>query len=269
MSISQADIENVINLLRNFSVDDLKQEDYDIFQYQGFDPMKVIQAFIKVKNDKNISDDEFISDICKLSAIALIKGSVNSNNIKKMSAEGQKEVKALSSKYGIKMGGGKGQASNVVTFPRIMASFPDLSVRIANKLGGKDFSGGPLLTTRLPQYMKIQVFPGVIPRNLDEEAKKFLLVASLCYSIDQTIQISRMKDPDVKAVASTQNNFVLISHTSPVPVEDARSEVFKSLHIDRDFDDIMKVIKTYTEKIDSDYKPISKSEFQKAVKAIK
>lgn len=268
MSFSKTDIDNLLSLISKGEIETLKAEDYDQFQYQGFDPMRILQSLMKVKRDENVDDNQFKTDIYQMIAVGIIKGSVNDHNITKMSDTGKASIDALIKKYGVQKGGGRGKPASVITFPRAMATFPDVAVRMISVIGAKDFSGGPMQSSRLPQYMKIQVFPAIIPRNLESNVKKMLLMANLCYTIDQSTQISQLKDPDLKQLALVQGNFTIIGHQSPVPSSDTRLSVFKSLKIEEDYDSIYEVLKEYISKIDPTYITPSKNSFETQIKAI-
>lgn len=180
-----------------------------------------------------------------------------------MSDSGKTELREMIAKYGIKMGGGQGLASNVITFPRVMAAFPDIAVRLVSVVGPKVFSGGPMGSSRLPEYMQVQVFPAVIPRDLDSDVKTTLMVASLCYSIDQTIQISQMQGPNLKELSATQSNFTNISHRSPVPAEDVRKKVFNGLSLAKDYSKIRMVLESYKANVDPGFDIMSENQFKK------
>jgi hypothetical protein len=269
MATSNVDIERIIALINKGDVEALKAEDYDQFQYQGFNPIKIVQALYKVKKDKSINDSDFVHDVFRMVAIGMIKGSVNDHNITKMSDEGKSQLTSLIAEYGIKKGGGRGESSSVITFPRVMATFPDIAVRMAKVIGAKEFSGGPMLSTRLPYYLQVQVFPAVIPRHLDKDAKKMLLTASLCYTIDQSTQISNLKDPDLKALASTQSNFTMVGHNSPVPSSEVRMSVFNKLSLSADYDKISSVLQDYKSKIDNSFDIMDKATFVKCITEVK
>lgn len=265
MSFTKVELDSLLSLISKGDIAALKSEDYDQFQYQGFDPMRIVQGLLKVKKDESVDDDQFKSDVYQMIAIGIIKGSVNDHNLTKMSDGGKTSINALLKKYGIQKGGGRGKASSVITFPRVMATFPDIAVRMVSVIGAKEFSGGPMLSSRLPSYLKVQVFPSVVPRSLNSDVKDMLLMANLCYTIDQSTQISQLKDPDLKLLASTQSNFTAIGHQSIVPNSVTRLEVFKSLNIDSDYDSIHAVIKDYIEKIDPTFKIPDKAKFVKEI----
>lgn len=258
---SKADIERLVQLINDGDVEALKAEDFDQFQYQGFDPYKIVESLLKVKTAKSIADDDFKKNIFSMVAIGMIKGSVNERNIKKMSDNGSKEVQTIISTYGIKMGGGKNQPSGVITFPRVMATFPDIAVRLVKVIGPKEFRGGPMSSTTLPGYLEVQVFPAVIPRDIDNDVKRMLMTAALCYSIDQTIQISNLQNPDLKSVSSTQSNFVNVGHGSPVPSNAVRARTFKDLKVADDYEKISAVLEIYKSKIDSAFSILTKEQF--------
>jgi len=262
---SSPEISRILDLINRHDIEALKAETFDQFQYQGFNPIKIIESLAKVKSQQNVSDTQFKDDVCSMVAIGMIKGSVNSHNLTKMSEEGKKQLTDLNTKYQIQMGGGRGLPASQITYPRVMAAFPQIAVRMVAVVGPKEFSGGPMLSGRLPDCMKIQVFPPVVPRELNADVKKMLLCASLCYSIDQTVQINAMSEFDEKVIASTQGNFIQVGHMSPVPDDDTRKNVFGSLNLGDEYEKIAAVLRTYQEKIDPNLKILSKGDFKQKI----
>lgn len=262
MSYSKVDIERIIQLVNEGDVEALKAEEFDQFQYQGFDPYRIVDSLNKVKINKTISNDNFQKDIFTMVAVGMIKGSVNAHNIEKMSDAGKNDLRDLISKYGIKMGGGKGQAAGIITFPRVMATFPDIALRLVKVIGAKEFRGGPMLSTRLPEFLEVQVFPAIIPRDTDSDVKRMLLTASLCYSIDQTVQISQLQNPELKQLASSQANYTNIGHNSPVPSEVVRKKVFNELPIADNYSKIVSVLQDYKDKVDTSFIIMSETQFK-------
>jgi hypothetical protein len=267
MATNTADIDRLLSLINAKDIETLKKEDYDIFQYQGFDPYRLVQALSEMKSAKNISDESFSDDICKMIAIGLIKGNVNEHNLTKMTDAGQKDIKELSERYSIDIskGSGKGKPADVVTFPRVTATFPNIAVRFTKVLGGKEFRGGPFQSYLLPDVMQIQVFPSVIPVELEKNVKEFFLTAALCYSIDQTIQISRMEDVDLQSLVSTQFPYVNLSHNSPLPKTDVRRQTFNQLGLPDKYEEICRVVRIYQDKIDKSMTIISLKEYKQAL----
>lgn len=268
MSFSKADIDGLLSLISKGDVEALKSEEFDQFQYQGFDPVRIIQSLLKVKQNDSVEDAQFRMDVYHMVAIGIIKGSVNDHNLTKMSDVGKASIDSLIKKYNIQKGGGRGKSASIITFPRVMATFPDIAVRMTRVIGAKEFNGGPMLSSRLPTYMKVQVFPAVIPRNLGTTVKKMLLKASLCYTIDQSTQISQIKNPDLKQLASVQGNFTAIGHQSPVPNSETRLKLFKSLNIENDYAAIVSVLKDYIEKIEPTYSIPSEELFTQQVTSL-
>jgi hypothetical protein len=266
MSISNADIDNLLSLINKGDIESLKSEDFDQFQYQGFDPIQIVRALLKVKNNEKLDDDMFRKDVYVMVAIGMIKGSVTDKNLGKMSDKGKSDVEKIMKMYGIVKGGGRGQPAGTITFPRVMATFPDIAVRMVSVLGAKDFRGGPMLSSRLPGYLKVSVFPAVIPRDLDASAKRMLLTANLCYSIDQSVQISELKDYDLKQLAATQANFTMIGHQSPVPKLEVRKSVFASLPVSSDYEVIASVLKDYKRDVDPSFDIMEEKAFLSALK---
>lgn len=268
MAPSSADIDRILDLINTKDVEALKKEDYEQFQYQGFDPYRLLQALIQMKEGKNVNDQSFADDVCKMVAIGLIKGNVNDHNLTKMSDGGQKDLKDLMERYSMKKGGGRNQAADVITFPRVMATFPDIAVRMTKVIGGKEFRGGPFLSHNLPDVMKVQVFPSVIPMSLDKKTKEFLMTASLCYSLDQTIQISRLENPDLKALSATQYPFVNLSHNSPLPKSATRIQTFNQLGMPSTYSKILEVVQVYKDKIDPGVTIPTEIEFKQALSIV-
>lgn len=262
MSYNKSDIERIIQLVNTGDVESLKASEFEQFQYQGFDPFKIVSALLSIKTNKNISDGDFTKNVFTMVAVGMIKGSVNEHNINKMSDAGKTDLRDIISKYGIKMGGGRGQPSGVITFPRVMATFPDIAIRLVKIIGPKEFRGGPLGSTRLPSYMQVQVFPAIIPKDVDLDIKKILLTASLCYSIDQSVQISQLQSPDLMQLSAAQSNFINVGNNSPVPSDDIRKQVFNSLSFIEDYEKIVLVLQDYKEKIDSSFTIMTKSQFE-------
>jgi hypothetical protein len=261
------DVERILTLINNADIRTLKAEDFDIFQYQGFNPMKIVESLLKVKNKKSMSDAELQEDIMKMVAIGQIKGNITEKNKTKMSDEGQTMLNSLQAKYDIKYGGGKNQPSSVITFPRITATFPDLAVKLAGILGPRDYPGGPFLTSRLPAPMRVQVFPSIVPKSLESKIKTFFLKASLCYSVDQTHAFPSTGKKDPKQLISIQAQFVLLSHNSIVPKEEVRTILFKSLSFTTDYNAIVSVLTDY-KKYDNEYEIPTLGEFTSAINAL-
>jgi hypothetical protein len=266
MSYSKADIEKIIQLINEGDVEALKAQEFEQFQYQGFDPLQIANALHKVKVAKSVSDDDFRKDVYTMVAIGIIKGSVNDRNIKKISETGQTELSALITKYGIRMGGGKGQQASVITFPRVMATFPDIAVRLVAVIGAKEFRGGPFRSSRLPEFMKIQVFPAIIPKDTHLDVKRMLLMASLCYSVDQSIQISQIQKPDIEDLTAKQLNYTNIGFNSPVPADDIRRRVFDKLGILEEYPKVIEVLTDYKQKIDPTFIILNTTQFTERYK---
>jgi len=268
MAPSTSDVDRILTLINSKDINALSKEDYDIFMYQGFDPYKLLFALIELKESKAIDDKLFSDDVCKMVAIGLIKGNVNEHNKTKMSETGQKDLTTLMSKYDIKSGGGKGKPAHVITFPRVMATFPDIAVRLTKVLGGKEFRGGPFKSYLLPDCMKIQVFPSVIPDKLEKPVKSFFLTAALCYSVDQTIQISNIDKPNVVDLCATQFPFVNISHTSPLPKQDTRRQVFNQLGLPAEYANLLSVVTEYKSTVDQSVVIPTEDDYKKALAII-
>jgi hypothetical protein len=268
MSFSKANVDRILTLLNDEDISKLKKEDYDIFQYQGFDPYRLVEALIEVKDKKSINDGDFMKDIQQMVAIGLIKGNVNGHNITKLSPDGKKGIEDIMKKYGILMGSGKSQPAGTITFPRIMAAFADIAVRMVPIVGGKEFRGGPFRSFLLPEPMMVQVFPAVIPLDLDKKVKVFLLTACLCYSVDQTVTIKRLDKFDVKVLAAEQFKYVNLGHTSTLPRPAVRKQCFNQMGLPAKYSMIKTVVDLYKEQVDDQIDIPSENEYKQALAII-
>jgi len=260
-----SELKRLLDAIDDQDYQKIQQDDFDDFLYVGFDPMKVLLSILKKKKSNNITDKDFVSDINALVAVGLIKGNVNEHNIKKMAEAGQEAVKTLMTRYDVRYGGGKGQRSDYITIPRVVAAFPHVAVMIAQRIGGREYRGGPFSSHLLPNSMKVQVFPSVISDKIDEDVRNFLIAASLAYSLDQTIQISSIVKPDLKSLASAQHPYILLSYRSPVPKPEIRSKTIKAIDLASHYKIISQVVQTFREKTGELVPDISEDEFKKAL----
>jgi len=264
----KSDIDRILSLINKEDIEALKAEDYDQFQFVGFDPQKLLATLLALKARDKISDESFINDIVQMVGVGLIKGNVNDHNMTKMSDEGQINLKKLMKKYSIHGGGAESKSSDYVTFPRIVATFPHIAVRFTSTLGAKSYRGGPFMSFGLPDPMQVSVFPSVIPSNLEQKVKSFMLTASLCYSMDQSIQISRLTKPDLKALAAKQSGYIDVSHSSPIPDQDTRKNTFNKLGLPSRYIAILEVVKMYSTLVDASIVIPTEDEYKAALAVV-
>jgi hypothetical protein len=231
--ITEAEISEMWSIIDDADVSSLDQEALKIFEYQGFDPKAILVSLMKAKKKNKISDDMFKTDILTMCAIAIIKGSINSNNIKKISDEGQQEISRLETTYGIKRGSGRKEKPEVVTISRIGATFPGKIIQLicAGKVQSRTFMG-PLSSSSLPAFMRHQAFAAIIPKSLKQKTKDFLLSLVTAFSVDQSIQINPNKKEKLEPaiIFINQSNFVAVTHNGQYPPEHLKIAIFKTMN---------------------------------------
>jgi hypothetical protein len=237
------DSDRILDLLKSLDVVAIGEGLFEKYYYQGFDPKKTVEALARKKTENGVSDVEFGKDVAQIIAIGMLKGSINKDNRQKMSDDGKKALEMLMKKYAIPEGGGRNRAANVITFPRVVAAFPNVGIKLVDVIGPKDFSG-PFNSSILPPKMRFQGFPAVIPKTLNEDIKKFFLMAALAYSSDMTWTInSEAKKNGESAVARDQWKFVELSNNSVIPDEQERIKVFLSSKVLSKFENTTNVVK--------------------------
>nr|WHN63365.1 coat protein [Watermelon crinkle leaf-associated virus 2] len=238
--ITEARIAAMWSEIDNFDVSSLDQESLKIFEYQGFNPKAILISLMKSCDKNKIPKEQFKSDIITLCAISIIKGSINSNNIKKVSEEGQQEISRLETLYNIKRGGGRKERPDVITVSRIGATFPGKIVQLihAGKVQSRAFMG-PFSSSSLPPVMRHQAFAAVIPRSMNHKIKEFLLQLITAFSVDQSISINPNKREKMDPVTtfSTQHNYIQVIHNGEYPPENIKIQIFKTISIN--FDDLL------------------------------
>lgn len=232
--ITESEIAAMWLAIDSADVSGLDQDALRIFEYQGFDPKKILISLMKAKKRNGVADDAFKADILTLCAISIIKGSINNNNIKKISEEGQQVISRLETTYGIKRGSGRKEKPEIITISRIGATFPGKIIQLicAGKVQGRTFIG-PFSSSSLPNFMRHQAFAAVIPRMLKQKTRDFLLSLVTAFSVDQSIQINPNKKEKMEpsSVFASQMNFVIVTHNSQYPPEHTKLAIFKTLNI--------------------------------------
>jgi len=237
------------------------------FQYVGFDPNQVMKSIIAAGKSAKKSNLEILSDIAKMCTIAIIKGSITDQNLKKMSDNGKRSYGAIEATYNLKRGGSKGVDPKVVTIARVGAAFPGSMIKILMKKPdlAKKFSG-PFGSKTLPPYLRHQSAAACIPETLDEAAKSFLIGLIIAYTSDQSKVISKTKDKP-EELFDRQENFISSTHGSSYPSEDVRKSIFKQWTLVADFEKLNSVAVNIN-KIVRTFELISKEDFQTAVSAV-
>jgi hypothetical protein len=234
------------------------------FQYVGFNPDTILRSVIALGRAAKRDSAGIKKDIANMCTIAVIKGSVTDNNLKKMSDEGKRTYSTLEERYKLKRGGSKGMDPTVVTVARVGAAFPGSIMRIlVNKPDLAKKFAGPFGTKALPPYLRHQSAAACIPETLDEPTKSFLLGLITAFTADQSKVISRSKDkPD--ELFDRQENFVTQTYSSNHPTEEVRKSIFKQWTLDADYAKLKLVADNIT-KIRADFSVITQPALKAAI----
>jgi hypothetical protein len=207
-----------------------------LFAYEGFNPEMVHKHFATVKEERGISDIEFIGDMRALITLGALKGNYTIRNSGKISDAGRDRADSLYSKYKLKVGSLGGDKKAVI-LPRILSAFPELTTKVIMHVEPRDFG---LRTMKYPKFMKNPVFPAMIPKTLSSRVVSTFLYLYTVYSADQSLVISSEKDFD--AAFTVQRQFCTIAFNSSVPPESVRIKVFKTVK-----EDLLQAISDYKE----------------------
>jgi hypothetical protein len=249
----KAGLDGVIKTVEAIEGDDLKPMNYSIFDFIGFDPFAII-AVIKIICD-HYKDPEtvMLSDIRFAIAACLYMGNIQGKAFTKRAKEGRAKIEYLAKKYNMMMGTtSSGLAAEVVTFPRVAASFPVLAIKMADKVNPKavnlEFMSG-----EIPGYMRLTPFASLCSPLMETELRTFLLEACNAHSADMSIayEKGRLKKAkkeikyDIVQLASDQWNFTEVASSSPVPTEDSKKSLLTKLNVSNDLESLIPVVQNY------------------------
>jgi hypothetical protein len=228
----------------------------DDFRYVGFDPNTILRTIITKGKAAKKSSQEIRTDIASMCVIAIMKGSITDNNVRKMSDAGKRTYSKLEETYGLKRGGTKGVDPSVATIARVGAAFPGamMQVLLKNPDLAKKFSG-PFSSKVLPSYLRHQSAAAIIPDSCNSKLKDFLLGLITAYTSDQSKTISRSKD-SASELFDRQQNFVSQTNSAMFPSETVRKSLFKHMTLENDYDSLVTVA-TAIKKVDSSFNVLS------------
>ena len=279
--ISLAEIEDIIRETEKITESDINPMEFNIFDYQGYDPETTIRVMLSISKHCQDSTSVLVSDIKFCIAAVLMMGNLQSKGREKRSEAGRLKLSYLCAKYGIRMGStGTGIAAEVITFPRISSAFPSLSILMAWKLGPKtvnlDFH-----SAGIPSYMRLQQFNCICSPQMDPKVAVFLMEACNSYSADMSIAFEKGRQKkankgttrdvkyDAASIASDQWQFAEIAQNSKYPMEHQKKNLLLKLKVSDHFDVLQKAVKIYrsvcTKTEVGQIDTISKEEFQQGL----
>jgi len=197
------------------------------YEYQGFQPKEHLKALLIKKKTSNVTDDIFQSDMVKMIAMFIKIGNPNPNNLKKRAPEVSSDVDMMKLRYGLSVSA-QGKPSSTITIPRVAATFATLTMRVAHRIGVRDYTG-PLGSNMLPWFMKVPVFPAIIPHEFPQSLKEMLLNAFMAFSVEQSLALSRRKPDEMKVIFYEQKNIIMSIHATPIPSAKDRTNFARTL----------------------------------------
>jgi hypothetical protein len=237
----------------------ISQDVLDAFKYIGYNPEVVLKTMLLRGGGKGKTQREILKDLMDICTIAIIKGSVTENNLKKTSDNGKAAYRALQDVYDLKNGGAKGKSSEFLTVARVAAAVPSVIMQVLTKKPdlAKKFPG-PFSTTSLPPYLRHQSAAACIPEDLPERLKQYLLGLITAYTADQSKALSKTKDsPEV--LFDTQQAFVLTTFNSEHPTLPKRKAIFSQFSISADYDKL-NAVAIKVKKVKTDFEILTQAQ---------
>jgi len=231
----------------------------DAFKYIGFDPDIVLRELLHRGRNKGKNADDIKKDLVDIATIAVIKGSVTENNLKKTPDAGKVFYKKLQDTYSLSTGGAKGKDSTHLTVARIAAAVPGIITQVLVKKPGfaKTFVG-PFGSKSLPPYLRHQAAAACIPEGLSEKLREFILGLITAFTADQTKALSNTKD-SAELLFDNQLNFVMTTYGSKHPSEEQRKKIFQSFSLSSDYEKLS-IVATKVKKIKPEFLVLTQQE---------
>lgn len=225
--------------------------------YQGFDPLTLRLGLLAICNAHRETVEDLKNDIMWMIAIVIYMGNVQAKSLSRRNVRGRSIVNALIKKYSVKIGTiNTGATALTVTFPRIVATFPALSTRMANKLPVKTYPKGPFKTFNLPGFITISSFASLLDDSLQSRTKAFLLKVVVAYSCDFSITVSEgearkaRRGKGVEVLSPVEANaqqlpYLEAATNSPVPSMKMKQTLLTEFSVTSHYDTFKSVVDNY------------------------
>jgi len=206
------------------------------FQYIGFNPDVIMREVLFRGKKAGKKPAAIMGDMVDMVTIAVIKGSVTTDNLKKLSDAGKVMYKRLQDVYGLETGGAKGKDSTHLTVARVAAAVPGMVIQVLVKRTefAKTFVG-PFGSKTLPAYLRHQAAAACLPGSLSPKLRDYLIGLITAFTADQTKALSKNKKDSAEELFDNQLNFVTTTNASTYPSEKQREAIFKSFSLSNDF----------------------------------
>jgi len=275
--ISSDDWKKLVGNIEKITEKDINPMEFSIFDYQGFDPLKIIAMLKAISEYYGDKEEVLISDIRFCIAANLYMGNLQDKASTKRSEAGKAKISFLMEKYGIMRGStGTGISSETITFPRVASSFPVFTVTMAWKLSPKTVNL-EFISRDVPSFMRVNAFCALCSDKIPEQTRMLLLECSNAYSADMSIayEKGRMKKQkkdlryDPVDIARDQWAFAEIAANSPVPEESSKLSMLLKLDLPSHYNKIHEVVLNYRARMQkkdtTEISIISKEEFEKDI----
>jgi hypothetical protein len=273
--ISTDEWRKLVSNIEKITEKDINPIEFSIYDYQGFDPIKIITTMKAVSEYHKDKESVLISDIRFSIAANLYMGNLQDKASKKRSDAGKAKIEYLMEKYGIVRGStGTEIASEIITFPRIASAFPVLTVTMAWKLSPKSVNL-EFMSREVPSFMRVNAFCALCSDRIPETSRTFLLECTNAHSSDMSIayEKGRLKKKhlqvkyDAVDIARNQWNFAEIAANSPVPDESSKLSMLLKLDLPSHYQKMSNVVRNYRalmQKKDIDQiQVVSKEDFER------
>lgn len=274
-AVSESTIKDVVKKVEGIPDEELGPMNYSIYDFIGFDPMTIIAVIKIIADHYNDPEKVMLSDVRFCIAACLYMGNIQAKAMSKRSAEGRAKLSYLATKYGITMGTTQsGQPAEVLTFPRVAASFPILAIKMADKISPKSVNL-EFKSALVPGCMRLTPFASLCPPTMKEGVRMMLLEACNAHGSDMAIayEKGRLKKAkkavkyDVLSMANDQWAFIEVASSSPVPDDASRKALLSSLKLPTYYAAIHDVVQNYraivTKKEVKDIDMISRDDFER------
>lgn len=279
--LTTEELQTFFKEIESVSTEDMRKLIFGLFNFMGFDPEEVVKRLISIHKYyvetvklEGETRETFIKEIVLMCAASVAMGNLQQKSKDRRSGTARQVVEYLSKKYGITTGStGTGQASTVLTFPRIASSFPSITLRISTFVIPKSFPGKPFETINIPSFMRVSAFCSLLHADLGEKTRTFLLQAACAYSADQSIVFHEGENKKKKLKGaehalspedafSSQWDFFVAAADSKVPPLATKKSLLVELKVSSFYDAISKVVVRLRTLIKDDTPVISESVFK-------
>lgn len=196
------------------------------YSYQGFKPESLFAELIKKKNEKAISDEDFIHDMSMLLTLLHARGP-NVNNLKSTNTKGGDtaiiKMKKIIDKYTI-VAKASGNSTSI-TLPRLSQTFPSLSYNIWLKLDLTSTMNKPVTETEINLEGTLACSPNCIPSllidiSIEECQKAFFIYCLYEGALSSKTQIpSRSRTASVIVKKTKEEHFCEASRYAQLSYE--------------------------------------------------